>query len=103
MDGCLSYMESDYEDLAQFMSAFANPKRLKIIEILLHEEISVNDLATRLGISQSSLSQHLYQLRVHDIVSVRRESQFVFYRCDIPQIRRLMKVFSEIWPLPQEL
>ena len=40
-----------------------NPKRLAILRILVDAEIPVGELAHRVGLSQSALSQHLAKLR----------------------------------------
>jgi ArsR family transcriptional regulator, virulence genes transcriptional regulator len=93
-----SDLRRDSTDVAEFMSIFASPRRLEILAILLVEEVSVNNLSARLGISQSALSQHLALLRAHNAVDVRRDSQLVFYRCDKPEIRKLMLLLARIWP-----
>ncbi|MCZ3374318.1 ArsR/SmtB family transcription factor [Rhizobium sp. AG207R] len=90
--------EYDREELAAFIFLLANAKRLAILEILIQGEISVTELAKRLDISQSSLSQHLLPLRLHKIVNIRRDAQFVYYRCDSHQVRYLLDTIHDIWP-----
>ena len=65
---------------ARFLTALANPNRLKILLLLRNEERTVGDLANRLGISYSLTSQHLSLLFSEEIVSKRRDWNHVFYR-----------------------
>ena len=66
---------------ADFLLLLANDKRLIVLcELLAAKELSVGDLAERVGLSQSALSQHLAKLRADDLVETRRESQVIYYR-----------------------
>jgi DNA-binding transcriptional ArsR family regulator len=46
------------------------------------EELSVNDLAERVGKSQTSVSQHLAKLRLGGLVRVRRHGTQMLYRAE---------------------
>jgi DNA-binding transcriptional ArsR family regulator len=61
------------------LSALANQKRLMIMAHLFDKEISVNNLAILVKLSQSALSQHLSRLRKADLVHSRREGQTIYY------------------------
>jgi ArsR family transcriptional regulator, virulence genes transcriptional regulator len=63
----------------EFLKALANRHRLLILCELHKGESSVNALSTAVGLSQSSLSQHLAKLRAEGLVHTRRESQTIFY------------------------
>lgn len=52
---------------------------MQIIEVLKEGPIDVGDLAERLGISQSAVSQHLRVLKELRIVSDQRHSYFISY------------------------
>jgi DNA-binding transcriptional ArsR family regulator len=64
--------------------------RLRILWALLHGEHSVNDLADHVGVSPSAVSQHLRQLRELDLVTTRRQGNFIFYSCDHAHVRALV-------------
>ena len=55
--------ERVYELHADICQILANSKRLKIINILRDKELSVNELAKRVGVTKANLSQHLSILR----------------------------------------
>ena len=71
-------------DAAALMKAFSNERRLLILcHLIASEEMSVGELVSRIGLSQSALSQHLGKLRQEGLVTFRRESQTLYYRvCD---------------------
>lgn len=56
----LNDLKSKAEQVSEFVRLFANDKRLLILAKLQRErEMSVNDLANSVDLSQSALSQHL--------------------------------------------
>ena len=72
-------MPDKHYDTAELYKAMANPKRLAIIELLLGGEVSVNDIAKKLKISKTNVSQHLSHLRHVGIVKPRRDGLNVYY------------------------
>jgi DNA-binding transcriptional ArsR family regulator len=68
------------KELASLFGVMSNPYRLRLVEELRGSEVDVNGLQRALGISHSSVSQHLAVLRAHRIVTERREGRHVFYR-----------------------
>jgi DNA-binding transcriptional ArsR family regulator len=66
-------------ELSELFGALAHPHRLRIIIELRDQERDVNSLQQILGISHSSVSQSLAQLRVHHLVQERREGRHVIY------------------------
>jgi DNA-binding transcriptional ArsR family regulator len=75
---------------AEFFKALAHPLRIKILDVLRHGEVGVNDLSARLEVEQSTLSQQLAVLRKSNIVAGRKEAQNVFYSVPDPAIFRLL-------------
>jgi DNA-binding transcriptional ArsR family regulator len=69
-----SYTEKTVTTLADQLFVLGNANRLAILKNLADGEIQVNVLATKLGLGQSALSQHLAILRSCEFVS-----QSVFY------------------------
>ena len=67
------------EQLAEILSVIAHPHRIRIIEALGARESDVHSLAERLNMRQSTLSQHLAQLRAKGIAIARREGRTVHY------------------------
>ncbi len=57
----------------------ASQKRLEIIQLLTHGELSVNQMVSMLGIPQSNVSQHLGLLRQAGVLNSRKEGTTVYY------------------------
>lgn len=58
----------------------ADPTRMRILWVLLGQELSVNELSAVLAKPQSAVSQHLAKLRLARLVVPRRQGVQVFYR-----------------------
>lgn len=82
---------------AEFFKALAHPLRISIIDALRDGEVGVNELSTRLGVEQSTLSQQLAILRSRSLVVARKSGSNVFYSIHDPAIFRLMDVAKEIF------
>ena len=66
---------------AALMKALSNERRLLILCHLIAEgEIAVGALVSKIGVSQSALSQHLAKLRAEELVTFRRDAQTLYYR-----------------------
>lgn len=64
---------------SQLLSAMSNEKRLMILCQLVEAERSVGELADRIGVRQSTISQHLALLKKDGFVESRRDAQTQFY------------------------
>lgn len=80
---------------ADFLSAMSNAKRLMILSILTAGEIAVGQLATRTGLSQSALSQHLAILRNRQLVTRRRDRQNAFYSTSSNAVNNVLSMLKE--------
>ena len=69
----------DLESASRMLRSMSNDRRLVILLLLRGKEMSVNDIADRIGLSQSALSQHLAILRSDGLVKTRRQAQSIFY------------------------
>lgn len=74
----------------------ANPKRQEILDNLRHQEMTVSELAEKIGISQANLSQHLAILRGKGIVSVRREGINIHYSLANRKIIEAFDLISQV-------
>ncbi len=61
-------------------NAVAEPRRREILDTLAGGELSVNDLADRLGLAQPLVSKHLAVLRAVGLVDVREQGRQRLYR-----------------------
>ena len=82
---------------ARLLTNLSNAARLEILEIISETETSVNELAERLKMSQSAISQHLARLREDGLVTTRRDAQTIYYRCANPGVQRVLDILNEIF------
>ena len=55
------------------------PTRVKIINVLLTEELCVNDIAEKINASQSAVSHQLRILKQSKLVKYRKDGQTIYY------------------------
>lgn len=65
--------------LSEFFKVFADSTRIKILFVLREGEKCVNDIATGLEMSQSSISHQLRVLKQNRLVKFRREGKTIYY------------------------
>ncbi|HUM14449.1 MAG TPA: metalloregulator ArsR/SmtB family transcription factor [Candidatus Nitrosotalea sp.] len=82
---------------AEFFKALAHPVRIRILEILVRGERSVQELQGALGIDQPTVSQQLAVLRGKNIVDARKEGTAVRYTVRDPTVRDLLDVTRRIF------
>lgn len=81
------------------LKVMANEKRLFILCNLLNKELSVNELAERIQLSQSALSQHLALLRKEGFVTTRKESQTVFYSIKGNDVQNVLELLHNLYAI----
>ena len=80
----------DVESIAQTFRMLGDPTRVKILDALGIGELCVNDLAAKIGISESAVSHQLRLLRTMRLVRVRREGRLAYYAVDDNHILELL-------------
>ena len=74
------YPSDDIDQIqASLLRALASPQRLRIVHQLGAGPCEVNELASHLGISQTSTSQHLAAMRAVGLVEPHRDGRTVRY------------------------
>jgi|SRR3989344_414254 len=81
----------------------ANQKRLEIIQLLKHKELSVTEMVNMLGIRQANLSQHLSLLRQSSLLKVRKDGQKVYYRLADKKIAKAVNLIFNFLGSQQRL
>ena len=66
-------------DLADFFEVFADTTRIKILYVLLKQEMCVCDIAQTLEMTQSAISHQLRILKQMDLVKNRRDGKTIYY------------------------
>jgi DNA-binding transcriptional ArsR family regulator len=82
---------------AGFFKALAHPLRIRILEILRHQERSVQELQAALEADQSAVSQQLAVLRARHVVVARKEGTTVRYTVRDPLVGDLLDVARRIF------
>jgi DNA-binding transcriptional ArsR family regulator len=84
-------LADDYANLVvEVFRMLADVTRVQLLWALADRELSVNDLAERVGKPPPSVSQHLAKLRMARLVRTRRDGTQVFYRLDNDHVRQLV-------------
>ena len=85
--------EPDVARYADMFSAMGTEPRLRIMRLLLaaHPQgMIAGDIGAELDIPASTLSHHLDKLKNEDLVSVRRESTFLWYSANAETLQELL-------------
>lgn len=76
------------------LKSLADANRLRIIHLLLHQELCGTDLHGILGLTQPNVSRHLTYLKHSGLIRGRREGFRVFYRLAGPAVRELRDLLT---------
>ena len=98
METDLSKFSGQAAEAVSVLKSIAHEGRLLVLCYLGEVgEMSVGELAGRVGLSQSALSQHLAKLRAEGLVATRKQAQTVFYRIDQPKVLTLLSVLHDLY------
>lgn len=76
-------------DMADFFKIFGDVTRLKIINVLLHDEMCVADIANILNMTHSAISHQLKYLKNFKIVKDTKIGKVVYYELDDNHINEI--------------
>jgi len=88
--------EEIYDIQAEFCKGLAHPKRILILNLLKHGELSVSQLVKMTGIPQANLSQHLGFLRQQGVLTARRAGMNIYYSIADKRIIEACDLIREI-------
>ena len=71
---------------------FSDYTRLRIIDLLVNNEVCVQDIADELEASQSAISHQLKLLRVKNVVKTRKQGKQVFYSLQDNHIKEMFLI-----------
>ena len=66
--------------IRSLLTLLEDPIRLRLLRLLLRQELCVCELVDALGLPQYKVSRHLRQLRAVGLVQARREGRWMHYR-----------------------
>ena len=80
------------ETAAFILKSIGSPVRIGVIDLLRnYDELSVNELAEKLGIEQSLVSHHLSNMKLKGILGSRREGKHIFYFIKLKEVIKVMR------------
>ena len=85
-----------FELQASICQTMANAKRLEIISILGERELAVSDLADKMDVKISNLSQHLSIMKNKGILTSRRDGVHIYYRIANPKVIKACCLMKEV-------
>ena len=77
--------------VAELFRAFSDSSRVRILSVIVDQEMNVSQLAELVGVTESAVSHHLRSLRQMQLVKFRRDGKEVFYSVDDPHIIALFQ------------
>ena len=82
-------------DLAELFKIFGDSTRIKILFALLGRELSVNDIASVLSMTQSAISHQLRVLKTNGLVRFRREGKSLIYTLSDDHVTKILNMGLE--------
>ena len=83
------------QPLADVFKVLGDPTRLRILRVLMNQEVCVRDIADELGMGQSAVSHQLRILRDARLVQFRRDGKTVYYSLADAHVLTLLDVGLE--------
>ncbi len=85
-----------YELQVRICKAFANPARLRILDLVADHERAISYLQQQLGISKANLSQHLAILKAAGVVATRRNGKQICCSLAIPEVKQACQLIRSV-------
>lgn len=82
-------------DLSELFKIFGDSTRVKIINVLLDNELCVGDIADKINFSQSAVSHQLRILKDSKLVKFRKEGNMTYYYLADDHVEKIFKMGCE--------
>ena len=92
------YMTDKQESLlklAELFKILGDPTRLRIVELLLENEMCVNHIAETMEMGQSAISHQLRVLRQARLVTYRKDGKTAYYSLNDDRVECLVRMGME--------
>jgi len=90
-------MDAAATEAAGVLKSLANPGRLRILCALVPQDMSVGELESTLGQSQSYVSGQLLKLRAEGLVACERDGRIMRYRLADARVRPILERLYEVF------
>ncbi len=75
---------------AELFKALANPLRIRILDELRTEELTVSEIRDRLEVEMPNISQQLAVLRSKSLVEWWKQGNNIYYSCNDPTVFKML-------------
>ncbi len=76
--------------------AFAHATRLRMLDLLAKEELTVSDLQSALKITTPNVSQHLSILKGAGVVATRRDGKQIYCSLALPEVKQACQLIRDV-------
>ncbi|MCA9041363.1 MAG: winged helix-turn-helix transcriptional regulator [Planctomycetaceae bacterium] len=82
--------EEAFSQAAECLKILAHPHRLKMVQMLLHGNYTVGELAEACGIQSHMASEHLRLMQRCQFLDSEREGRSIYYKVIEPHLEQIM-------------
>lgn len=86
-----------YQELAKILKAVAEPNRLEILEMLSCGEMCACDILEHFDFTQPTLSHHMKVLENYNLIKVRKDSKWHYYKLNNNVTTDLVNYLNDIF------
>ena len=87
----LKINETNIYNLAELFKVFGDSTRIRILLALYKGEMSVNEIANELNMTQSAISHQLKNLKISKLIKNRKAGKVVYYSLDDDHVYNIIK------------
>jgi ArsR family transcriptional regulator len=85
------------EEASSLLGTLAHPIRLKILCLLIENQMTVTSLTEACEISQPSMSQFLARMKEDGLLDSKRDGQRIYYRISDGRLLKLLTAIKEVY------
>ena len=82
-------------DISELFKIFGDSTRIKIINVLIDEELCVGDICNKINCSQSAVSHQLRILKSSKLVKYRKDGNLIYYALDDDHVKKIFELGCE--------
>ncbi len=91
------FSEEQVHSTAELLKSISHPIRLEILCFLMDDEKNVSEIEKQFKSTISNISQHLTILRKANVITRRKEANFMYYSIKDKNVKVLMKTMKELF------
>ena len=92
----LEFKKESFDKALGLVKALDNEKRLMILCLLCHKEMTVSEMAEVTGLSLSPMSQHLTVLKNLNLVEYEKNGLNVTYRLKGDDVKKIIEALKKV-------